>query len=158
MKLALADRRFFPPTVAAHLVKPACELPDQAERFALALDVRGPRADPSTRRAFDTWSGAVTGICRKRKRQEEFIELLEVIDRDIPSSVMRIHVVCDNWILHKGKKVRAWLAEHPRFRFPASRRGFSAQPALRFQQRRETQRTLTSGELYLASGGGGQGT
>lgn len=32
MNLALADRRFFPPAVAAHLVNLACELPDQAER------------------------------------------------------------------------------------------------------------------------------
>ncbi|HEV7765189.1 MAG TPA: hypothetical protein VGQ76_09325 [Thermoanaerobaculia bacterium] len=32
MKRALAGRLFFPPAVAAHLVKLACELPDQAER------------------------------------------------------------------------------------------------------------------------------
>ena len=67
--------------------------------------------------AFDTRSGVVTGICRKRKRQEEFIELLEVMDRDTPSSVTLIHVVCDNLILHKGKKVQAWLAQHSRFHF-----------------------------------------
>jgi transposase len=155
--------------------------------------------------ALDTRSGAVTGICRKRKRQEEFIELLEVMDCDTPSSVTLVHVVCDNLILHKGKKVQAWLAQHPRFRFhftpvhcswmnqieqwfsilsgndsplrtsPASRslsaasstsspngttrrirsdgrkpplRRFSAQPTRRFQQPRDTRRTLTSGELY----------
>jgi hypothetical protein len=219
MNLALADRRFFPPAVAAHLVKLACELPDQAERslslwtcaeLARTLRQEGlvetispqsvqrilssyrlkpwrvhhwlsgktPRDEEFRRRtnnvcdlytrdveshervlcvdektslqprprtsvtlpakpglpirleheyrrrgalqllaAFDTRSGAVTGICRKRKRQEEFIELLEVIDGDTPSSVTLVHVVCDNLILHKGKKVQAWLAQHPRFRF-----------------------------------------
>src|SRR4029079_12612214 len=219
MNLALADRRFFPPTVAAHLVKLACELPDQAGRslalwtcaeLARTLRQEGfvetiytqsvqrilssyrlkpwrvhhwlsgktPRDEEFRRRtnnacdlyvreleshervlcvdektslqprqrtsvtlpakpglpirleheyrrrgalqllaAFDTRERAVTGICRKRKRQEEFIELLEVLDRDTPSAVTLIHVVCDNLILHKGKKVQAWLAQHPRFRF-----------------------------------------
>lgn len=65
--------------------------------------------------AFDTRTGEVIGICRKRKRQVEFIELLEEIDRRTPSSITRIHLVCDNVITHKGKLVRAWLAEHPRF-------------------------------------------
>ena len=57
------------------------------------------------------------GICRRRKRQEDFIELLEKLDRDTPTSITLVHVVCDNLILHKGKKIQAWLAEHPRFRF-----------------------------------------
>lgn len=65
--------------------------------------------------AFDTRMGHVTGICRRRKRQVEFIELLEKIDRETPGSVTHIHLVCDNVITHRGKKVRAWLAEHPRF-------------------------------------------
>ena len=67
--------------------------------------------------AFDTRSGEVIGICRRRKRQVELIELLEAIDCATPSSVTLIHVVCDNVITHKGKLVRAWLANHPRFQF-----------------------------------------
>lgn len=66
--------------------------------------------------AFDTRSGEVIGICRKRKRQIEFIELLEEIDRRTPAEVTLIHLVCDNVVTHKGKLVRAWLAQHPRFR------------------------------------------
>jgi transposase len=66
--------------------------------------------------AFDTRSGEVIGICRKRKRQIEFIELLEEINRRTPDEVMLIHLVCDNVITHKGKLVRAWFARHPRFR------------------------------------------
>jgi transposase len=62
--------------------------------------------------AFDTRSGKVVGILRRRKRQIEFIELLELIDRLTPASVTLIHLLCDNC----GKLARVWLAEHPRFR------------------------------------------
>jgi len=65
--------------------------------------------------AFDTRTGEVIGICRRRKRQLELIELLEEIDRRTPVHVTAIHLVCDNVITHKGKLVRAWLARHPRF-------------------------------------------
>jgi hypothetical protein len=67
--------------------------------------------------AFDTRNGRVIGVCRRRKRQEDFIELLATIDRDTPASVMAIHLVCDNLRMHTGKKVLAWLADHTRFRF-----------------------------------------
>lgn len=67
--------------------------------------------------AFDTRTGEVIGICRRRKRQVEFIELLEAIDRDTPPSTTAIHLVADNVITHKGKLVRAWLVKHPRFQF-----------------------------------------
>lgn len=66
--------------------------------------------------AFDTRTGEVIGICRRRKRMIELIELLEEIDRRMPDSVTTIHLVCDNVITHRGKLVRAWLAKHPRFR------------------------------------------
>jgi transposase len=66
--------------------------------------------------AFDTRSGEVTGILRPRKRQVEFIELLEQLDRDTPASVTDIHLVCDNVSVHHGKTVRAWLEHHPRFK------------------------------------------
>lgn len=67
--------------------------------------------------AFDTRSGSVIGVCRQRKRQEDFIELLAEIERQTPSSITLIHIVCDNLRMHTGKKVVAWLALHPRFRF-----------------------------------------
>jgi transposase len=65
--------------------------------------------------AFDTRTGEVIGICRRRKRQAEFIELLEEIDRRTPVEITAIHLVCDNVSMHKGKLTRAWLAKHPRF-------------------------------------------
>ena len=66
--------------------------------------------------AFDTRTGQVVGILRKRKRQVEFIELLEAIERTTPASFTVIHVLYDNISIHVGKRVRAWLGSHPRFR------------------------------------------
>jgi DDE superfamily endonuclease len=65
--------------------------------------------------AFDTRNGKVIGILRRRKRQVEFIELLEKINRDTPEAVTLLHLLCDNLSVHHGKLVRAWLAKHPRF-------------------------------------------
>jgi hypothetical protein len=65
--------------------------------------------------AFDTRSGEVTGILRRRKRQAEFIELLEKIDRETTEAITLIHLVCDNLSVHKGKQVQQWLQKHPRF-------------------------------------------
>jgi transposase len=65
--------------------------------------------------AFDTRTGEVTGILRRRKRQAEFIELLEKIDQETPTTITLIHLVCDNLSVHKGKLVQAWLLKHPRF-------------------------------------------
>jgi hypothetical protein len=66
--------------------------------------------------AFDTRTGEVLGLLRRRKRQAEFLELLEKIDEMTPASITHIHLVCDNVSIHHGKLVRAWLAAHPRFR------------------------------------------
>lgn len=66
--------------------------------------------------AFDTRTGEVSGILRRRKRQVEFIELLEKIDRETSPEITLIHLVADNISIHRGKLVQAWLAAHPRFR------------------------------------------
>jgi hypothetical protein len=65
--------------------------------------------------AFDTRTGQVVGLLRRRKRQVEFIELLDTIERMTPASVTIIHLVFDNISIHGGKLARAWLAAHPRF-------------------------------------------
>jgi transposase len=67
--------------------------------------------------AFDTRTGKVYGRTAERKRQKEFIEFLEQLDREIPEEITLIHVVLDNLRMHKGKQVQAWLAKHPRFVF-----------------------------------------
>lgn len=65
--------------------------------------------------AFDTRTGEVIGLLRRRKRQSEFIELLAQIDEQTSPRITRIHVLCDNLSVHAGKLTRAWLAAHPRF-------------------------------------------
>ena len=60
-------------------------------------------------------TGEVTGIFRRRKRQLEFLELLAKIDAETPAHIAKIHLVCDNVSIHKGKISRTWLAAHPRF-------------------------------------------
>ena len=65
--------------------------------------------------AFDTRSGRVYGVTTRRKRQVEYLTLLEHLDRTIPASVTTIHLLADNVSVHHGKLVRPWLAAHPRF-------------------------------------------
>jgi transposase len=67
--------------------------------------------------AFDTRTGRVYGKCFERKRQVEFIDLLEHIDESIPRRIRKIHIVCDNIRTHSGKEVQKWLKTHPRFAF-----------------------------------------
>lgn len=65
--------------------------------------------------AFDTRSGQVYGVTTRRKRQVEYLSLLEHLDRSIPTSVTTIHLLADNVSVHHGKAVQQWLAAHPRF-------------------------------------------
>jgi len=65
--------------------------------------------------AFDTRSGQVYGVTTRRKRQVEYLTLLERLDQTIPASVTTIHLRADNVSVHHGTLVRAWLAAHPRF-------------------------------------------
>lgn len=65
--------------------------------------------------AFDTRTGKVYGQCHARKRQVEFIQLLEQLDRDLPANLTKVHLVADNVSVHHGKLVKKWLEEHPRF-------------------------------------------
>jgi transposase len=65
--------------------------------------------------AFDTRSGRVYGVTTCRKRQVEYLTLLEHLNLTIPASVTTIHLLADNVSVHHGQLVRAWLAAHPRF-------------------------------------------
>ena len=66
---------------------------------------------------FDTRTGKVYAHTAERKRQREFIEFLEKLDREIPEHITKIHLVMDNLRMHTGKQVQAWLEKHPRFKF-----------------------------------------
>lgn len=65
--------------------------------------------------AFDTRSGQVWGLTFRRKRQVEYLALLEHLDHTIPTAITTIHLIADNVSVHHGKDVRRWLARHPRF-------------------------------------------
>jgi len=65
--------------------------------------------------AFDTRSGQVYGVTTRRKRQVEYLTLLEHLDQAIPASITTVHLLADNVSVHHGKLVRRWLADHPRF-------------------------------------------
>jgi transposase len=65
--------------------------------------------------AFDTRTGKVWGVAAQRKRQVEFIELLTLLDTDLPARVTVIYLVLDNVPMHTGKKIQEWLLNHPRF-------------------------------------------
>jgi hypothetical protein len=65
--------------------------------------------------AFDTRTGQAYGECFSRKRQVEFLAFLEELDDAIPATITAIHLLADNGSIHHGKKVRRWLAQHPRF-------------------------------------------
>jgi transposase len=67
--------------------------------------------------AFNTRSGEVFGKTFDRKRQVEFIEFLEALEKSLPAEKTVIHLVMDNVPTHHGKKVREWLKSHPRFCF-----------------------------------------
>jgi transposase len=67
--------------------------------------------------ALDTRSGKVWGQTHERKRQDEFILFLDYLDQAIPTHITQVHVVLDNLPMHKGKKIQAWVAKHPRFIF-----------------------------------------
>jgi transposase len=65
--------------------------------------------------AFDTRSGRGYGVTTRRKRQVEYLSLLEHLDQAIPASVTTIQLLADNVSVHHGKLVQRWLAAHPRF-------------------------------------------
>jgi hypothetical protein len=65
--------------------------------------------------AFDTRSGQVYGVTTRRKRQGEYLALLEHLDQTVPMTITTIHLLADNVSVHHGKLVRQWLATHPRF-------------------------------------------
>ena len=65
--------------------------------------------------AFDTRSGRVYGVTTRRKRQVEYLTLLEHLDQALPPTITTIHLLADNVSVHHGKLVGRWLDNHPRF-------------------------------------------
>ncbi len=66
--------------------------------------------------ALDVLNGAVLGRCMTQHRHREFIRFLNAVERAVPAGKI-IHAILDNYATHKHPKVRAWLADHPRWVF-----------------------------------------
>jgi hypothetical protein len=66
--------------------------------------------------ALDVLEGKVIGRCMQRHRHQEFIRFLNSIEAQVPARKL-VHVILDNYAVHKHPKVRQWLARHPRFAF-----------------------------------------
>jgi hypothetical protein len=57
--------------------------------------------------AFDTRTGKICARIAARKRQAEFIEFLEQLDRELPACMTKVHLAMDNLRMHTGKQVQA---------------------------------------------------
>src|SRR5882672_11357997 len=64
--------------------------------------------------ALEVVSGKVHRRCFPKHTHAEFVDFLKSIDKRYRRR--DIHLICDNYGTHKHPAVRAWLAEHPRFR------------------------------------------
>lgn len=64
--------------------------------------------------ALDIATGAVFTECKPRHRHQEFLSFLRRLDAAIPEE-LDVHLIVDNYATHKHPKVRAWLAQRPRY-------------------------------------------
>lgn len=64
--------------------------------------------------ALDVATGQVMAQCKPRHRQQEFLQFLRHIDKNVPPE-MHIHLIVDNYGTHKSQKVREWLAKRRRY-------------------------------------------
>jgi transposase len=64
--------------------------------------------------ALDVASGVTISNCYRRHRHQEFLRFLGDVDASLPRG-LDVHLVMDNYGPHKVKKVRGWLARHPRY-------------------------------------------
>ena len=65
--------------------------------------------------ALDTRDGSVSAYLCRRKRAVEVCRFLDLLDEQLPATITRVHLVCDNVTTHHGTKVQTWLAAHPRW-------------------------------------------
>jgi len=64
--------------------------------------------------ALNVLDGSVIAQCKPRHRHQEYLAFLRHIERAVPPD-LDVHLVCDNYATHKHAKVKAWLAQHPRW-------------------------------------------
>jgi transposase len=66
--------------------------------------------------ALNVLDGTVIGRNMQRHRHQEFIRFLNVINAQVPAE-KAVHIILDNYAVHKHPKVRAWLDRNKRFVF-----------------------------------------
>lgn len=64
--------------------------------------------------ALDVLTGNVITQCKPRHRHQEFLSFLRNIEKAVPSN-LDLHLIVDNYGTHKHPKVKAWLAQRPRW-------------------------------------------
>lgn len=64
--------------------------------------------------ALNVHTGEVMAQCKPRHRHQEFLDFLRVIEKAVPAN-LDVHCIADNYAAHKHPKVRAWLAQRPRW-------------------------------------------
>ena len=63
--------------------------------------------------ALDVGTGKVLAQCKHRQRHQEFLSLLQQVERNVPNN-LDIHLITDNYCSHKQAKVKEWLMQRPR--------------------------------------------
>jgi transposase len=64
--------------------------------------------------ALDVLDGTVIGRNMQRHPHQEFIRFLNTVEAQVPAP-KAIHVIVDNYAIHKHPKVQRWLARRPRW-------------------------------------------
>jgi transposase len=66
--------------------------------------------------ALNTRTGRIVHGIAERKNAPTFVQFLEYLSRTYRRA-SKLHLVLDNYIIHKADAVHTWLDHHPRFRF-----------------------------------------
>src|SRR4051794_10283774 len=74
---------------------------------AIAMPTIRPKSRPDI-------SATVIGELHRQHRAAEFKKFLITIDKQEPTE-LDVHLICDNYGIHKTPAIKAWLARHPRF-------------------------------------------
>jgi transposase len=64
--------------------------------------------------ALDVLAGKVIGQCMLQHRSQEFIRFLRRIDQQTAPE-LDLHLILDNYAVHKAPPVKRWIERHPRF-------------------------------------------
>lgn len=64
--------------------------------------------------ALNYLDGKLIARTERHHTHVEWLRFLKQIDRETPRGLL-VHVIADNYSTHKHKRVKAWLARHPRF-------------------------------------------